>query len=71
LGRVAGEIEGFKYSNAMSEAGEEGLIWTDETLTGFLAKPRAYLKGTKMSFSGLKKEDELLSVVEYLKSFGG
>ncbi|MEY8839801.1 cytochrome c family protein, partial [Cribrihabitans sp. XS_ASV171] len=35
----------------------------------FLADPRGYMKGTKMSFAGLKKEDELDAVVAYLQSF--
>jgi cytochrome c len=37
-------------------------------LAGFLAKPKKYMKGTKMSFAGLKKESDQLAIVEYLKS---
>lgn len=69
VGHPAGAIEGFKYSKALEEAGEAGLVWTEEELKAFLEKPRDYLKGTKMSFSGLRKEDDQAAIVEYLKSF--
>ena len=41
----------------------------DETLSEFLADPRKALKGTKMSFRGLKKEDDLENVIAYLAQF--
>ena len=65
VGRAAGVVEGFKYSKAMAGS---GLVWDEATLTGFLAKPKKYLKGTKMSFSGLKKESDIANVITYLKS---
>ena len=63
--RSAGAVEGFKYSKAMAES---GLVWDEATLAGFLAKPKKYLKGTKMSFAGLKKESDIANVIAYLKS---
>ena len=65
VGRAAGAVEGFKYSKAMAGS---GLVWDEKTLNGFLAKPKKYLKGTKMSFSGLKKESDIANVIAYLKS---
>ena len=65
VGRSAGAVEGFKYSKAMAES---GLVWDEATLAGFLAKPKKYLKGTKMSFAGLKKESDIANVIAYLKS---
>ena len=65
VGRSAGAVEGFKYSKAMAES---GLVWDAATLAGFLAKPKKYLKGTKMSFAGLKKESDIANVIAYLKS---
>lgn len=67
---AAGAVDGFKYSKPMAKAGEDGLIWSEAELAAFLAKPKDYMKGTKMSFAGLKKEDDQLAVIEYLKSFG-
>ena len=65
VGRAAGAVEKFKYSKAMAGS---GLVWDEATLTGFLFKPKKYLKGTKMSFAGLKKESDIANVIAYLKS---
>lgn len=70
VGASAGAVDGFKYSKPMKKAADGGLVWSEEELIAFLAKPKTYMKGTKMSFAGLKKEDDQLAVVEYLKSFG-
>lgn len=68
VGNAAGAVEGFKYSKPMAAAAEGGLVWTEAELAAFLAKPKTYMKGTKMSFAGLKKEDDQMAVIEYLKS---
>ena len=65
IGRTAGSIDGYKYSKAMAGS---GLIWDEATLAGFLAKPKSYLKGTKMAFAGLKKDSDIANVIAYLKS---
>ena len=65
-GRKAGSLEGYKYSKAMAGAGEEGLVWTKETLGKFLAKPKAFMKKTKMAFPGLEKEEDRANVIAYL-----
>ncbi len=67
IGSTAGTVEGFKYSKVMVEAGEGGLIWDDETIGAYLADPKGYLKGNKMSFAGLKKQQEIDDVIAYLK----
>ena len=46
-----------------------GLVWNEDELGAFLAKPKKYMKGTKMSFAGLKKDKDIEAVIEYLKSF--
>ena len=69
IGRTAGTVEGFKYSKAMVEAGEGGLVWNDDTIGEFLKKPKDLVKGTKMSFAGLKKEDDIDNVIAYLEQF--
>lgn len=68
VGSPAGAVDGFKYSKPMKAAGEEGLIWDETELAAFLAKPKTYMKGTKMSFAGLKKETDQTALIEYLKS---
>ncbi|MDP2122487.1 MAG: c-type cytochrome [Hoeflea sp.] len=69
FGRTAGGAEGYKYSSAMVAAGEGGMVWDDTTLTGYLANPKGMIKGTKMAFAGLKKDDEIADVLAYLRSF--
>jgi cytochrome c2 len=69
VNRAAGSIEGFRYSRAMKAVAEGGLTWTGDELAAFLAKPKTYLKGTKMSFGGLRKEADQIAVIEYLKTF--
>lgn len=67
-GRAAGANEAFKYSKALKGAADEGLVWDDEALRAFLTKPKAFIKRTRMSFNGLKKEKDLDAIIEYLKS---
>lgn len=69
FGRTAGTFADFKYSKPMIEAGAGGLVWTPETIGQFLHKPRDFVKGTKMSFPGLTKEDEIENLVAFLQTF--
>lgn len=71
VGRKAAAVEDFKYSSAMRAAAEDGLVWDAEALHAFLKKPKAFIKGTKMGFSGLKKDSDIDAVIEYLRQFGG
>ncbi|WP_299154455.1 c-type cytochrome [uncultured Tateyamaria sp.] len=70
MGRTMGAVDGFEYSAAFQDALDAGRIWDEASLAGFLAKPKAYMKGTKMSFSGLRKDGDVEAVTEYLKTFG-
>ena len=69
IGASAGAVENFKYSKALKKAADGGLVWGEEELAGFFKKPKKFLKGTKMSFAGLKKEKDIAAVIEYLKTF--
>lgn len=69
VGAAAGANEEFKYSDALKEAAEGGLVWDEENLAAFLAKPKEFMDGTKMSFAGLKKEDDVANVIAYLATF--
>jgi len=64
-GRSAASVEGFKYSKAMKGS---GLTWDDATLDSFLKKPKKFLKGTKMSFAGVKKEKQRINLIAYLNT---
>lgn len=68
IGHKAGAGD-FNYSPAMKEAGEKGMVWTDENLHQYLEQPRKFIPKNKMAFVGLKKEDERNDVIAYLKQF--
>ena len=63
VGRTVGGVDDYKYSKTLASYGKE---WTFEELNGFLKKPSSYLKGTKMSYAGLRKEKDRASVIKYL-----
>ena len=59
-----GSVEGYRYSKAMSKS---DIVWLDSTLDKFLTKQKKYIKGTKMSFSGIKKKSHRDALIKYLK----
>ena len=63
VGRKVGGVADYKYSKALASYGKK---WSFEELNGFLIKPAKYLKGTKMSYAGLRKETDRASVIKYL-----
>jgi cytochrome c len=71
VGRTAGTVEGFKYSEAMVKAGEEGHVWTPENLAAYLENPKETIPGNKMTFAGLKKPEERADVIAYLEHESG
>jgi cytochrome c len=64
FGRTAGSVEGYKYSKAMKES---GIVWDEETLDAYLTKPKDLVPKTKMAFPGLKKEQDRIDIIAYLK----
>ncbi|WP_025897799.1 c-type cytochrome [Sneathiella glossodoripedis] len=67
LGKAMASVEGFSYSDALVELGGE---WGYEELNAFLTKPKDYVKGTKMSFAGLKKPTDRADLIAYLRTLG-
>ena len=63
LGRTAGSVPGYKYSKAMAAYGKN---WSFEEMNGFLIKPKSWIKGTKMSFAGLKNAKDRAAVILYM-----
>ena len=63
LGRKAGSISDYKYSKAMAVHAKP---WSLEEMNGFLIKPKDWIKGTKMSFIGLKKDTDRAAVILYM-----
>ncbi|WP_299819138.1 cytochrome c family protein [uncultured Jannaschia sp.] len=69
IGRTAGVREDFEYSDAMVEAGENGMAWTPEELDAYLLNPKSHVPGTKMAFPGLRKDEDRADVIAYLATF--
>jgi cytochrome c2 len=69
IGRHAGTIEGFSYSEANKNAGGKGLTWTEEVLFKYLENPMTFMPGTKMAFAGLKDPQDRKDLIAYLKKF--
>ena len=63
LNRRAGSVSNYKYSKAMLTYGK---VWSFEEMNGFLTKPKDWIKGTKMSFAGLKNAKDRAAVILYL-----
>ena len=60
-----------RYSNRYSKSlVAYGKQWSVEELNGFLLKPAKWIKGNKMGFAGLKKEEDRASVILYLNANG-
>ncbi|MDO9587763.1 MAG: c-type cytochrome [Brevundimonas sp.] len=52
IGRRAGAVEGFAYSDAMRAAGRRRLVWDAATLERFLVDPEGVVPGTSMPNQG-------------------
>ncbi|GIT86682.1 c-type cytochrome [Roseobacter sp. OBYS 0001] len=69
FGRTAGRVEGVKYSKNMIRMGNDGLIWTAQTLDAYIENPRALVSKTRMSFRGIKNEQERSDLMAYLRRY--
>lgn len=64
LGRRAGSVPGFTYSEAMKKS---GLTWNEKTLDRFLAQPMKVVPGTSMTYDGIASPKERAELIAYLK----
>ena len=67
VGRKAGTVEGYNYTDANKNS---GIVWTEDKLKEYLQDPKKMIPGTKMVFPGLKDEQKIDDVIAYLKQFG-
>ncbi len=64
-GNKAASREGFAYSKALIAA---DITWNDETFDAYIKKPNAFVPGTRMSFVGIKKDQDRADLLLYLKA---
>ena len=69
MGAAAGQNPDFKYSDVLMEMAADGLVWDEANMAAFLTKPKEFMPKTKMSFAGLRKEDDVANVIAYLATF--
>ena len=68
FGSKAGSVAGFSYSDALANA---DVIWTPQTMDGWLAQPREFLPGNRMIFVGIKDANDRASLIAYLQQETG
>ena len=66
VGRPVASVDGYAYTDAMQSYGSDGKAWDVVTLSHYLVSPRDVVPGTRMSFPGLKSEQDIADVVAYL-----
>lgn len=67
FGRAIASVDGFGYSDSMTEYGA-GKSWDADTLNAFLTKPKDVVSKTSMAFAGLKKDSDRANLIGYLQS---
>ena len=64
FGMTAGTQEGFAYSKAMAAS---GIVWDDATMDAYLADPRGYIPGNRMSYIGLKRAEDREAIIAWMR----
>ena len=67
MGGKHGHMAGFAYSEGM--VGKAG-VWDFAAMDEWLASPKKYVAGTKMSFAGLSKPEDRADVIAYINAQG-
>jgi len=65
IGREAGAVADFAYSPALENA---DIAWTAQNLDAFLADPKGFLPGNRMSFPGIREAEQRQNIIAYLRS---
>ena len=63
IGRKAGTVPGFEYSDANRQS---GWVWDEARLRSYLPDPRAAMPGTKMKFDGVEDSEEAEDIIAFL-----
>jgi cytochrome c len=67
IGRKAGSVPDYDYSDALKRS---GLIFDEPTLRAFIHNPKAKVPGTKMNYAGLAKEKDIDDILAYFRRLG-
>jgi cytochrome c len=71
VGRPVATIEDYTYSPAMRAFGEDGKVWSEAQIAEYLMSPKAMVPGTRMTFAGLRKIEDIANLIAYLRAPAG
>lgn len=69
VGRNAGSIDGYIFSDNLRELGQGGFTWSEEQLNRYLENPKSIVPRGKMAFPGIPSLEDRADVIAYLKNF--
>ena len=69
VGRKWAAVEGYAYSQDLTQGRDQGKVWDEATLSQYLENPKSLVPKGKMAFAGVKKEDDRKNVIAYLAQF--
>ena len=65
-GRHSGSAPNYSYTDANKNS---GITWNKEQFLEYIKDPKGKIPGTKMSFAGIKNEQEIKDLTAFLKQF--
>jgi len=66
IGRKAGSVPGYKYSEALEKS---DIVWNDDTLSKYLRQPKHEVPGVAMTFPGLQNQADIDNVIAYISQY--
>lgn len=71
VGRPVASVADYEYSARMRAFAEGGRVWNEALIAEYLLSPKAMVPGTRMTFAGLKKIEDIANLIAYLKAPAG
>ncbi len=68
VGRPVASVADYQYSPAMKAFAEGGKVWDEALLAEYLMAPKAMVPGTRMTFAGLRKAEDIADLIAFLKA---
>jgi len=69
FGRRAAGIDGFRYSESLRRAGNDGLVWHFAELDAYIDNPKVFASGTRMNYRGMKDAGDRADLLAYLRRY--
>lgn len=68
VGRPVASVGDYGYTAAMTAFSAGGKVWSEALIAEYLLSPRAMVPGTRMTFAGLRKQQDIADLIAYLKA---